>query len=265
MSRNRRTAAGWLVVAGQECRDLWLSGRGPLLLFVFSALLSTMTYVTSINKVLNFLEQREAVNLVLQVAVAVGALLSMVVAADGISGERERGTLESLLLTPVSGRAIVAGKAAAAVSLWLAAYLVSVPYLLVLSRGVGIAGPAAMAGVVVGTVVAGALTAIALLISSLSNSNKVSLAASIFLLLVLFAPAQLPSGRPQGWFFGVLRQLDPISSGLAYLSAVLVTGHRWTQDVSYLVSPVAITVLAGGALGLAGPRLVRLAAGGNGR
>ena len=66
------------------------------------------------NQALNFLEQREAVNLTLQVAVAVGALLALLAAADAISGERERGTLESLLLTPVPRRQLVAGKLLAA-------------------------------------------------------------------------------------------------------------------------------------------------------
>ena len=88
----------------QELRDLWLGGRGLVLGFAFSLLLSVIAYLVATNRALNFLEQREAVNLTLQVAVAVGALLTLLVAADAVSGERERGTLESLLLTPVSRR-----------------------------------------------------------------------------------------------------------------------------------------------------------------
>jgi ABC-2 type transport system permease protein len=256
--------SGWLVVAGQECRDLWTSGRGPLLLFVFSVLLSGVTYLTSMNRALNFLEQREGVNLVLQFAVAVGALVTLVVSADGISGERERGTLESLLVTPLSRRAILAGKIAAAMSLWLAAFVVSIPYVWVLARGVGIVSQALALGFVVGTVLAVGLASVGLLISAASNSNKASLAGSVFLLLVLFAPTQLPSGMPQGWFFEVLLHLNPVSSGLAYISALLVSGHGWRQDLSYLGSPLLIMVLAGGALALVGPRLVRLTAGVNG-
>jgi signal transduction histidine kinase len=38
--------------------------------------------------------------------------VTLVVSADAISGERERGTLESLLLAPIGRRAIVAGKLA---------------------------------------------------------------------------------------------------------------------------------------------------------
>ena len=91
----------WVVVARQELRDLWLAGRGLPLMLAFTLLLSVVTWLTAANQGLNFLEQHEAVSLTLQVAVAVGALLALLVAADAFSGERERGTLETLLLTPV--------------------------------------------------------------------------------------------------------------------------------------------------------------------
>jgi len=87
-----------MVVVGQELRDLWLGGRALALVLSFSVLLSVVSYLVATNQTLNYLEQRESVNLTLQVAVAVGALLALLVAADTISGERERGTLESLLV-----------------------------------------------------------------------------------------------------------------------------------------------------------------------
>ena len=253
--------AGWLVVAGQECADLWRSGRGPLLLFLFSVLLSAVTYLASTNKALNFLEHREAVNLLVQLAVAVGVLVAMVVSADAISGERERGTLESLILTPVDRRAIIAGKLVAALSLWLATYVVSIPYIWILARGVGILTQALALGLLLGATVAVGLGSTGLLISGVSNSNKASLAGSLFLLLILFAPTQLPGGLPQGWFFDVLLRLNPVASALTYISSSLVGRHSWTQDLSYLVSPLLWVVLAGGALALAGPRLLQLTAG----
>jgi ABC-2 type transport system permease protein len=220
---------GWLVVAGQECRDLWKSGRGLALLFCLSVLLSAVTYLASTNQALNFLERREAVNLVLQFVVGVGVLLTLVVTADGISGERERETLESLLVTPVSRRAIIVGKLIAGLSLWVAAYVVSIPYLWLLARDVGILSRA--------------------------------LALSLFLLVILFAPTQLPSGLPAGWFFDVIERLNPVASALAYISGQLIHGQPWTEDLSFLVSPVLAVVLAGGALMIAGPRLVQLTVG----
>jgi len=252
---------GWLVVAEQECRDLWFSGRALILLFLFSVLLSAVAYLTSTNLALNFLEQRESVNLVLQFAVAVGVLATLVVSADGISGERERGTLETLLVAPVSRRSIIIGKLIAALTLWFATFLISIPYVWVLGRDVGILGPALTLGFGVGTLLAVGLGSIGLLISAACNSNKTSVGASIFLLLILFAPTQLPSGLPQGWFFEALLRANPVASGLAYISAQLVEGHSWIQDLSYLITPLLTAIIAGGALVVAGPRLVRLTRG----
>ncbi len=99
----------WAVVAGQELRDLWLGGRGLLLSLAFSGLLSVLSYLVATNQALNFLEQRESVNLTLQVAIAVGAMLALLAGADAISGERERGSLESLLLSPVSRLQLTGG------------------------------------------------------------------------------------------------------------------------------------------------------------
>ncbi|GAB3849603.1 ABC transporter permease [Dactylosporangium cerinum] len=250
----------WRVVAAQECRDLWRGGRGPLLLFGFSVLLSAVTWLTATNLALNFLEQREAVNLVVQVAVAVGVLVALAVSADGISGERERGTLESLLLAPVSRRAILAGKSVAALSLWFAAFAVSIPYVWVLGRGVSLVGSALLLGLVVGTLLAVGLVGVGLLISALSNSNKVSLAICFLLLLALFAPTQLPR-MPQGWLGELLRRVNPVSSGTHYLTSVLVNGHDWTRDLSYLAAPLITVVLAGVLLVVTGPRIVRLTGG----
>jgi len=50
--------------------------------------------------------------------VAIGSLLALLAAADAISGERERGTLETLLLAPISRRSLVIGKGVAALTLW---------------------------------------------------------------------------------------------------------------------------------------------------
>ena len=117
-----------------------------LLLFGFSILVSAITYLGATSEGINFLEKRETVNLTLQVAVMFGALLALLAAADAISGERERGTLESLLLTPVPRRHLVSGKLLAALSLWFAALIVAVPYIWFLGRDVGAVDDALAAG-----------------------------------------------------------------------------------------------------------------------
>ncbi len=253
---------GWLVIAGRDCRELWAGGRGPVLLVGYSVLLSCVSYLAATNQVLNFLEQREAVNLTLQVALAVGVLVALVCAADAISGERERGTLEALLLTPVSRRGVVAGKLVAALSLWLACWAVSLPYLWVLGRGVAVVAESVLLSLGIGTATALGLVEVGLLISALSDSNRASLSLSVFVLIALSAPTQLPTGLANTAVGGALIRLNPVGSALHYVSAVLVRGRGASRDLSYLAAPVLTAVLAGAVLLVAAPRIVTLGAGG---
>jgi ABC-2 type transport system permease protein len=239
----------WPIVAEQELRDLWLAGRGLPLTVAYSLLLSVITYLVATNTALNFLEQREAVNLTLQVAVAAAALLVLLGAADAISGERERGTLESLLLAPAPRIGLVAGKAVAALSIWLVAFLVAVPYVWFLGRGVGVVGLALGNGLLVGLLLALFLVGLGLLVSAFSGSNRLSLSVALFVLLGLFAPTQLPSGAQGSWFGDLLLRIDPMSSGLHYLGKVIVDGHSAGQEISWLAGPALAAALAvGGAL-----------------
>jgi ABC-2 type transport system permease protein len=249
------------VVLEQELRDLWLGGRGLVLCFAFSLLLSVIAYLVATNRALNFLEQRETVNLTLQVAVAVGALLALLAAADAVSGERERGTFETLLLTPVSRFDLTAGKLAATLSLWLAAFAVTIPYVWFLGRGVGIAGTAVTTGFVVGTLLAVFLASLGILISVVSTSNRVSLSFSLFLLLALFAPTQLPSSAQSGWAGELLLRVNPLTAGEHYIGRLVVTGHNWTDDLSWLISPLVCAVVFSAAALAAGARFARLRGG----
>jgi ABC-2 type transport system permease protein len=237
----------WPIVAGQEIRDLWIAGRGLPLTIAYSLLLSVITYLVATNTALNFLEQRESVNLTLQVGVAVAALLVLLAAADAISGERERGTLESLLLAPAPRVDLVAGKGLAVLTLWGVALLVAVPYVWFLGRGVGVVGLALANGLLVGLLLGLFLVGLGLLVSTFSSSNRLSLSVSFFILLALFAPTQLPSGAQGSWAGDLLLRIDPMSSGLHYLGRLIVDGRSAGEELSWLIGPAIAAALAIGA------------------
>ena len=244
----------------QELRDLWIAGRGLALALAFSLLMSVVAYLVATNHGLNFLEHRETVNLTLQVAVAVGALLTLLAGADSVSGERERGTLESLLLTPASRLGLTGGKLLAALSLWAAAFAIAVPYIWFLGRGVGVVGDSLVTGLVVGTTLSLGLASLGVLISVFSSSNRLSLSLALFALLALFVPTQLPSGAQKGWLGEGLLRADPITAGEHYVGKIVVDGHAWSDDVSWLLSPaIAAVVLTG--LALAAGSRMRLSGG----
>jgi ABC-2 type transport system permease protein len=239
----RGATPAWLVVTARELRDLWVAGRALAMILAFSVLLSITTYLVATNQALNFLEQREAVNLTLQIGVAVGALVVLLGASDALSGERERGTLESLLLTPAPRRDLVIGKGLAALSLWLGAFVVLVPYVWFIGRGVDIVGVALVSGFAIGTLLAVFLAGLGSLISALAGSNRMSLSMSLFVLLALYAPNQMPTGAQQGWAGDLLLRIDPFSSALHYLGKIVVDGYSAGQDASWLLSPVIAAVI----------------------
>jgi len=257
----RARAPGWAVVLGQELRDLWIGGRGLPLSFAFSLLLSVMAYLTATNRALNFLEQRESVNLTLQVAIAVGALLALLAAADAFSGERERGTLETLLVTPVSRLELTVGKLLAALSLWLVAYCITVPYAWFLGRGIGVVGDALAVGFVVGTLLAVFLASLGMVFSVFATSNRISITVSLLVLLALYVPTQLPSGTQKGWAGELLLRVNPLTSGEQYVGKIVVDAHSWSVDAKWLVSPLVAAVLFAGVACVYGARFVRLRGG----
>ena len=124
-----------------------------------------------------------------------------------------------------------------------------------------IVGVALAAGFVVGTLLALFLAGLGLLVSSLSRSNRVSLSVSLFLLLALFAPTQLPAGAQQGWAGDLFIRIDPFSAGLHYLGKLVVDGHSAGQDAFWLASPI-IAAVAAVLLSLSAARFVTLRGGG---
>jgi ABC-2 type transport system permease protein len=164
-------------------------------------------------------------------------------ALDLIAGERERGTLEALLVTPVPRRSLVLGKLLAATTMWMACLLVALPFVAVMADGPGVAGDATIVLIVAGGLVAAALTALGLAVSAVSMSNRASVAASVALLLLLAAPSQLPAIKAKGALGSVLLRASPVSAGLQLAQEVLVNQKSWAAQWTFLFSPIVAAVV----------------------
>lgn len=229
---------GFLIVAQQELRDLWLGTPGLAILLAYSALLSVLSFIMAGNSSLNLLDARETVNLVVQVAMGFGGLAALVVSAGAISGERERGTLEHILLTPLRRRDLVIGKGIAAYSTWLVAMIVAVPYIAVLSNGPGLVGDSLVILAGVGSVSVLALTALGMIVSVVSPTNRTSLVVAFALVIALAAPSQLPQASLRGIFGEILITANPISSALKLTGHILIDRATWASQFKLLMSPV---------------------------
>jgi ABC-2 type transport system permease protein len=234
---------GWLIVAEQELRDLWMGTHGLIMVLAFSVLVSVLTYLAATNTELYFLDQKDTLKLVMQVSVGVGVALTILLAADTVSGERERRTLESLLLTPVSSQQIAMGKLVAALSIWVAVLVASFFYAWILRVGPKAFFDAIGSGALVGTLLAVAFACLGLIISIFSGANRVSMVVSAFVFIAMLAPCQLPGGATKGWLGEFLVRINPVASGARFIDKVIVANHGWGQETTWLVAPVMAFLL----------------------
>ena len=234
----------WWVVCTRELADLWIGGKALILILVYSILLGIMVYVLSSNSELSLIPPKEMVYETLKNAIAVSLFIGLIIGADSLSGERERATLESLLLTPTSRRQIVVGKFLAAVTPWPAALVIAVPFLALLAQGDEILAPALLWGAVLGTVLVVAYTGLGMLVSFFSASNKTSYFVSLGIYIMFLVPAQLPGRAQTGAAGQFLQWVNPFAAANHFLSKHLVNYRTVAEFWTWLISPVAFAFIA---------------------
>ena len=249
----------WWLVFKREMADLWIGGKAFNLMLIYSVVLGVMVYIYSFNTELSLIPPKEATYEMLKNAMAVSMFVGLIIGADSLSGERDRATLESLLLTPASRRQIIVGKFLASISTWPAAYVIAIPYLFVLAQGDEVLGPALFWGGLTGTILVIGYTAVGMLISFWSGSNKVSYFISLGVYAVLLVPAELP-GKSAGAAGQFMQWINPMAAVNHFLSKHLVNYRSVAEVGTFLTTSIVLAVLSFGTLLFVGSSL-RLEAG----
>jgi ABC-2 type transport system permease protein len=199
---------------------------------------------------------REMVFATLQIVYYVGGLMCLIISADSISGERERGTFEALLLTPASRRQIIFAKFLAGFSPWPIALLIAIPFLKVLSQGDAVFGQSLILGGYVGSLLAVGFTAMGMLVSFWSNSNPVSFFVSLGIYSVILLPSTWPGRAVRGLVAKFFQRINPLEGSNELLEKVLVNNRPLSQYETWLRTPeIFAAVLVGILLIYAGSRL----------
>lgn len=264
-----RTAGGsvtWWVICLSELRALWLGGKALHLILIYSILLGLYSFLFASNAELSLLTRGELMFEVVKASIAFSLFITLVIGAESISGERERATFETLLLTPASRWQIVLGKFLAALSPWPVALAMSIPYWVVLAKGDPVLTPALVWSLPLGGLLAVGLAGLGMLVSLWCSTNRTSMLISIGLYLLLLLPTHL--ARPGKVVtaaeikrVALLQSVNPFDATSAFLANVIV--HNATPESTryLLVMPTVFVVVVCVLLFLlAGPAL-RLQAG----
>jgi ABC-2 type transport system permease protein len=258
------TPAWWLVLT-RELPDLWIGGKAHILILIYCELLGIWAYVLASNSELSLVPPKEMVFETLKATISCSMFICVIIGVDSISGERERATLEGLLLTPTSRRQIVVGKFLAAVSPWPATLVITVPYWHVLSQGDEVFAQTVLWGALMGTIMSLALAGIGILVSLWSNSNKTSMFVGLGLYLFLLLPTQLPGQAQTGKMGALLQQVNPMAATTHFLAKLLVNNRTWEEMWPWFVSPALLCALVIGLLVVYASPGLRLEAGKPGR
>jgi len=210
------------LIARKEGGDLLLSLRGLSWLLTMAIVLSVFGALLIGNTELSLLDNAQVVYDMGGIVTALGALLAVVVGTDAVAGERERGTLVSLLLTPASRNSILMGKLGGQAIAWGVMYLIALPYF----WAVGSTGQNLVDGAVsvalLGTPVVLGFGFLAMGLGSRLDSTRSSLLTGLIILLLSASPLLLGPSLRQSAIGRAFDAVNPFSGALNAYDAVLV-------------------------------------------
>ncbi len=235
-SSSRGLPVWWLMFI-RELADLWIGGKALYLILAYSLFLGFQSYAQVKTSETSLIPPKEMVFAALQVVFYLGGLIGIIIGADSISGERERGTLEALLLTPASRRQIIIGKFLAGLSPWPIALLIAIPFLSMLAQGDPVFGQSLYWGGIAGTLLAIGFTGLGMLVSFWSNSNRVSFFVSLGIYLIILLPSSWPAKTVRGFVAKFFQRMNPLEGMNEFLEKILVNNRPFSQYEIWLRTP----------------------------
>jgi ABC-2 type transport system permease protein len=159
-----------------------------------------------------------------------------------VAGEKEKGTLESLLLTPLTKRKIIIGKLTAIAVFWLTVTLISLPYFIVLSFGTSMMPIILFYLYIVGTALVIAFSSIALIFSTILASTKNAMILGLLIFLVTLLPMFLSTTMKKAGFAKFINSYSPISASMKTMKDLFINKLGTSEIVAGLL-PILIFFL----------------------
>ena len=224
-----------------EISGSFYSWRGGAWIIAAALIFSLVAYLLLTDKELSLLDQGEMLFTLAEVVLALGIVMSAVIASSTISSEIESGTFESLLLTPIPHRYIAIQKMLSVITLWGILFLVSIPYIITVASGTTLGISAVLYVGLYGTILVSGISMIAVTLSWRLRSSKNSIMTTIMIVLILLAPSLFFGSVLKKTEFGLaVENVDPISHALNSLDSVMVDNEQLLYQQTPHVWPVSV-------------------------
>lgn len=222
----------------KETLEDFLAARGAFSLLVASVVLSAFSLLLVSNTELSLLDNAQAVYLMAGIILALASLVAIIRGSDGFAGERDRETLETLMLTPMTGQGLAVAKLVGIFFSWLILLVLSVPYL----WAVGSAGqnlwPAIEYLSITGTLLALSFGSLALALSAKMKTFRSVLSIGLTLLLFSGSPVLLGPSLRQSAVGQMIDLVNPFADALNTLDSVVID----SQGISFQLVRLTIMI-----------------------
>ncbi|MGB3367574.1 MAG: ABC transporter permease subunit [Acidaminobacteraceae bacterium] len=231
----------------KEIKENFLAMKGVLWLFAVSILFSGMTYSFLSVKELSLLAQSEVMVTMGKMILGVALLISIILASVAFSNEKEQSTIESLMLTPISGIQLAIGKLTGVIFMWLTIFVVAVPYIITLGRGTGLVFSMNLFILFAGTAIVFIYATIAISLSIVMGSSKNAMITSIVFFLLTAIPAFLSTTMKKVGFGMILEKVSPLSNVTNLMKGIIINHQELLALLQYIV-PLIVYMLIGYAI-----------------
>jgi ABC-type transport system involved in multi-copper enzyme maturation permease subunit len=210
------------------------AARGSILFLIASVVLSAFSILLVGNTELSLLDNAQAVYMMCGIIVMLGSLIAVIRGSDGFAGERERDTLEPLMLTPATTQNLAYAKLVGILFTWLILFCISTPYL----WAVGSTGQNLWSTnpylFMTGTLLVLIFASASLALSSKTRSFKSALSMGLTLLLLAGTPFVLGASLRQGAVGRFMDLVNPIAGALNTLDSTIIDSQGFVFQVGRL-------------------------------
>jgi len=220
----------------KECIEEISSSRGAALYLAGCGVLSVFSLLLVSNTELSLLDNAQAVYMMSAIIIALALLITVIRGSDGFAGERERETLEILLITPVSPAEVAIAKLMGQIFSWLVVFVLSIPYL----WAVGSTGQNLISALIY-LLIAGTLLVVIfggfwLALSARMKTFKGALSIGLTAFLLSGSPILLGPSLRQSTVGRFIDLINPFADALNMLDSVVVD----SLGVLFQIIPLAI-------------------------
>lgn len=234
-----------MLIARKEAGELLKSTRGLAWLLAMAAALSAFCLLLVSDTELSLLDNAQVVYDMTGIVTALGALIATVVGVDSLAGEKERGSLTPLILTPVSRDGILLGKIGGMVVVWGVMFVLSVPYLWAVgSTGQNLGNGITVLALLGSPVVLG-FSFLAMGLGSRLDSARGALLTGLIILLVAASPLLIGPGLRQSAVGQAFDAVNPLAAAVNAYDAVIIDSMSVLSQWDKLLLTLAWLALAG--------------------